>query len=149
MVPEAYSEPSQKLGWRFFFFCGNSQWLLALLWSLAILAKLLHRTYDGFVLEIYFGSQISVTTGVFELRIFFVRSSYQMALWPSGFGNCFICKRFAVQTLLWLRFVIQNKSRARHHGSLKLGSKLNCLYVVDIRLVLRLISFKRMKVAPQ
>ena len=28
--------------------------------------------------------------------------------WPSGLGNYFICKRFAVQTLLWsLEFVIQ------------------------------------------
>ena len=31
-----------------------------------------------------------------------------MALWPSGLGNYLICKRFAVQTLLWsLEFVIQ------------------------------------------
>ena len=29
-------------------------------------------------------------------------------LWPSGLGNYFVCKRFAVQTLLWpLEFVIQ------------------------------------------
>ena len=28
--------------------------------------------------------------------------------WPSGLGNYFVCKRFAVQTLLWpLEFVIQ------------------------------------------
>ena len=31
-----------------------------------------------------------------------------MALWPSGLGNYFISKRFAVQTLLWsLEFVVQ------------------------------------------
>ena len=31
-----------------------------------------------------------------------------MSLWPSGLGNYFVCKRFAVQTLLWLlEFVIQ------------------------------------------
>ena len=30
------------------------------------------------------------------------------ALWPSGLGNYFVCKRFAGQTLLWsLEFVIQ------------------------------------------
>ena len=29
-------------------------------------------------------------------------------LWPSGLGNFIVCKRFAVQTLLWsLGFVIQ------------------------------------------
>ena len=29
-------------------------------------------------------------------------------IWPSGFGNYFVCKRFVVQTLLWsLEFVIQ------------------------------------------
>ena len=29
-------------------------------------------------------------------------------LWPSGLGNYFVCKQFAVQTLLWLlEFVIQ------------------------------------------
>ena len=31
-----------------------------------------------------------------------------VALWPTGLGNYFVCKRFAVQTLLWsLEFVIQ------------------------------------------
>ena len=30
------------------------------------------------------------------------------AWWPSGLGNYFVCKRFAVQTILWsLEFVIQ------------------------------------------
>ena len=30
------------------------------------------------------------------------------ALWPNGLGNYFLCKRSAVQTLLWsLEFVIQ------------------------------------------
>ena len=39
-----------------------------------------------------FGSQIPMTTG----RL------------PSGLGNCFVCKRFVVQTLLWsLEFMIQ------------------------------------------
>ena len=34
-------------------------------------------------------------------------------LWPSGLGNYFVCKQFAVQTVLWpLEFVVQNKSRA-------------------------------------
>ena len=43
-----------------------------------------------------FGSQIPVTTGGFELWISCIRSNY------------FLCKRFAVQTLLWsLEFVIQ------------------------------------------
>ena len=56
------------------------------------------------------GSQIPVTTGGFELRISCIRSSYltHLALSPSGLGNYFICKRFAVQTLLWsLEFAIQ------------------------------------------
>ena len=54
-----------------------------------------------------FGSQIPVTTGGFELRISCIRSSY-LTLWPSGLGNYFVCKRFAVQTLLWsLEFVIE------------------------------------------
>ena len=39
-------------------------------------------------------------------------SDISFALWPSGLGNYFVCKRFieihAVQTLLWsLEFVIQ------------------------------------------
>ena len=52
-----------------------------------------------------FGSQIPVTTGGFELRISCAQSLY---LTPSGLGNDFACKRFAVQTLLWsLGFVIQ------------------------------------------
>ena len=50
-----------------------------------------------------FGSQIPVTTGGFELRISCIQSRLQ-----SGLGNDFVCKRFAVQTLLWsLEFVIQ------------------------------------------
>ena len=32
--------------------------------------------YDGVVLEIYFGSQIPVTTGGFELRISSIRGRY-------------------------------------------------------------------------
>ena len=60
-----------------------------------------------------FGSQILVTTGGFELRISWIGSSNLThkvitPLRPSGLGNCFICKRFEVQTLLWsLEFVIQ------------------------------------------
>ena len=54
-----------------------------------------------------FGSQIPVTTGGFELPISCIKSRY-LTLWPSGLGNDFVCKRFAVQTLLWsLEFVIQ------------------------------------------
>ena len=49
-----------------------------------------------------FGSRIPVTIGGFELRI-----SCE-SLWPIGWGNYFVCKRFAFQTLLWsLEFVIQ------------------------------------------
>ena len=45
------------------------------------------------------GSQILVITGGFELQISCIQSS--------GLGNYFVCKRFAVQTLLWsLEFVI-------------------------------------------
>ena len=44
-------------------------------------------------------SQIPVTTGGFELQISYMRSSYL---------THFVCKRFAVQTLLWsLELVIQ------------------------------------------
>ena len=46
-----------------------------------------------------FGSQIPVTTGWFEMRISCIRSSY-LTLWSSGLDNYFVCKRFAVQTLL-------------------------------------------------
>ena len=57
-----------------------------------------------------------------------------MVSWPSGLGNDFVCKRFAVQTLLWsLEFVNPNKSRARHHRGLKLGSKLsNSIHTVNV-----------------
>ena len=35
-------------------------------------------------------------------------SDHRRALWPNGLGNFFVCKRFAVQTLLWsLEFGIQ------------------------------------------
>ena len=45
-----------------------------------------------------------------------------LALWPGGLGNYFVCKRFAVQTLLWsLEFVIQI--------NLKLSSKLKYLNI--------------------
>ena len=64
-----------------------------------------------------FGSQILVTTGRFELRIFSMRNSYltqypisyqDWTLRTSGLLNYFECKRFTVQTLLWsLEFVIQ------------------------------------------
>ena len=48
-----------------------------------------------------FGLQIPVTTGGFEARISSIQSSYltQCAIWPSGLGHYFVCKRFAVQTL--------------------------------------------------
>ena len=54
------------------------------------------------------GSQIPVTTGGFERRIFCIWSSYltHKSLWVSGLGNYFM--RFVAQTLLWsLEFVIQ------------------------------------------
>ena len=57
-----------------------------------------------------FGLQIPVNTGEFELRISCMRSSYltDQAIRPSELGHYFVCKRFAVQTLLWsLEFVIQ------------------------------------------
>ena len=53
-----------------------------------------------------------MSTGGFELRIsciqvLWIRLAYY-ALWPRGLGNYLICKRFAVQTLLWsLEFVIK------------------------------------------
>ena len=51
-----------------------------------------------------FGSQIPVTTVGFELRIPCIQSRYL----THGLGNDFVCKGFAVQTLLWsLEFVIQ------------------------------------------
>ena len=37
-----------------------------------------------------------------------IKNHKNMVLWPSGLGNDFVCKRFAVQTPLWsLEFVIQ------------------------------------------
>ena len=87
-----------------------------------------------------FGSKIPVITGGFELRISCIQSRYltpqvvtwkvitYLALWPSELGNDFVCKRFAVQTLLWFNGICNpNKSRARDHPSLKLGSDLKYL----------------------
>ena len=55
-----------------------------------------------------FGSQIPVTRGGFELQIPCIQSRYLTHGWPSGLGKDFVCKRFAVQTLLWsLEFVIR------------------------------------------
>ena len=70
-----------------------------------------------------FGLQIPVTTGG--------------TWWPSGLGNYFVCKRLAVQTLLWsLEFVIQinlehntiavwNLARSRSDSSLNLQMNTN------------------------
>ena len=74
-----------------------------------------------------FGLQFPVTTGGFELRIscirvLRIRLAYY-ALWPSGIGKYFLCKRFAVQTLLWpLEFVIQI---ILEHGTI---AELICVY---------------------
>ena len=55
-----------------------------------------------------------------------------MALWPSGLGNYFVCRRFPVQTLLWsLEFVIQINLEHDTIASLKLGSKLKYLNIMD------------------
>ena len=52
-----------------------------------------------------FGSQISVTQEGLNCEPL----AYEVVTWwHSGLGNYFVCKRFAVQTLLWsLGFVIQ------------------------------------------
>ena len=48
-------------------------------------------------------------------------SAKRYILWPSGIGNCIVCKRHAVLILLWsLKFEIQNASRKQHHLNLKL-----------------------------
>ena len=52
------------------------------------------------------GLQIPVTAGGFEQRISCIRCFY-LTHQVSGLVNDFVCKRFAVQTLLWsLEFVI-------------------------------------------
>ena len=57
---------------------------------------------------------------------------FLMALWPSGLGNYFVCRRFPVQTLLWsLEFVIQINLEHDTIASLKLGSKLKYLNIMD------------------
>ena len=67
---------------------------------------------DGALFDTYFGLQISLTL---EVR-------------PRKLGNYLAYKTFAVQTILWsMEFVIQNKSGAQHHCSLKLGSKVKHL----------------------
>ena len=49
---------------------------------------------------------------------------------PSGLGNYFVCKRFAVQTLLWsLEFVIQINLKHNTIASLKLDLKLKYLNI--------------------
>ena len=59
-----------------------------------------------------FWSQIPVTAGRFELQISWIQSSYltHYVIGPNYYFVCnyFICKRLAVQTLLWsLEFVIK------------------------------------------
>ena len=51
----------------------------------------------------------------------------------AGLGNYFVCKKFAVQILLWsLELMIQICDWARHHCSLNLGLKLKYLNMSDL-----------------
>ena len=58
-----------------------------------------------------------------------MKISCRIALWPSGLGNDFVCKGFAVHPPVVTGICDPNKSRARHHRSLKLGSKLKYLNI--------------------
>ena len=59
-------------------------------------------------LQVEVSQQKSATTVVrLRIQVLRIRLTYQ-ASWPSGLGNYFACKKFAVQTLLWsLEFVIE------------------------------------------
>ena len=83
------------------------------------------------------GSQVLVTTGGFELRISCIWSSYVIheairALWPSGLGNYFICKRFAVQSLLWSLEVLYHALRNSNSLCVYLSCR-NSLLTVSVK----------------
>ena len=67
---------------------------------------------DGVVLKICLDHKFQWlhVTGGFELRISYIQWDH------SGLGNCFLCKRFAVQSHLWLlEFVIQSNLERNTH----------------------------------
>ena len=64
------------------------------------------------------------------LKYFNFEPSFKLRLWLSGLGNCIVCKRFAVQTLLWLlKFVIQINLE---HGTIKVKVSSNYLSKVMV-----------------
>ena len=58
---------------------------------------------DGVVLEIYLDHKFQQPQESLncESLAYKVVTKPTLALWPSGLGNDFVCKRSAVQTLLW------------------------------------------------
>ena len=67
---------------------------------------------DGVVLKICLDHKFQWlhVTGRFELQISYIQWGH------SGLGNCSLCKRFAVQSLLWLlEFVIQSNLECNTH----------------------------------
>ena len=53
-----------------------------------------------------------------------------VALWPSGLGNYFVCKRFTVQALLWsLKFVIQKNLE---HDTIRVWKLRVCQKYIEV-----------------
>ena len=61
----------------------------------------------------------------FRQRVFF----FCKKICSIGIAYYFVCKIFAIQTLLWSLVCEPSKSRSRHHCRLKLGSKLKYLKI--------------------
>ena len=64
------------------------------------------------------------------------------ALWPSGLGNYIICKRFAVQTLLWsLEFAViycyQIKHKSKEKHLLPYHNNSNNLKEININIIIQ------------
>ena len=68
-----------------------------------------------------FESQIPVTTGGFERRIFCIRSSYltHLVLWPSGLVTTSYARDSGLNPPVVIEICDPNKSRARHHRNIQ------------------------------